>query len=81
MFNIIDTRISRVVAQAFTYKEAKLLATKYRKSQYMKASDWKLISIKRTQESPVKVYHSDENGCCDALRDRNLELYGRLHYR
>ena len=81
MFNIIDTRNNQIVAQAFTFKEAKLMATKYRRSQYMRSTDWKLVAIKKAKEAPVKVYYSDDTGCCDALRDRSLELYGRLHYR
>tara|TARA_R100001509_G_scaffold147898_1_gene105437 strand:- start:995 stop:1240 length:246 start_codon:yes stop_codon:yes gene_type:complete len=81
MFNVIDTRNKQVVAQAFTYKEAKLLATKYRRSQYISSKDWQLVAIKRKQEAPVKVYFQTDDGCCDALRDRSLELYGRLPRR
>lgn len=57
------------------------MATKYRKSQYISSKDWQLVAIKKKQEAPVKVYFQTDDGCCDALRDRSLELYGRLHYR
>tara|TARA_Y100000022_G_scaffold197206_1_gene205334 strand:+ start:2242 stop:2487 length:246 start_codon:yes stop_codon:yes gene_type:complete len=81
MFNVIDTRNKQVVAQAFTYKEAKLMATKYRRSQYISSKDWQLVAIKKKKEAPIKVYYSDDTGCCDALRDNALELYGRLPRR
>lgn len=79
MFNIIDTRNNQIVAQAFTFKEAKLMATKYRRSQYLKSSDWRLVAIKKAKEAPVKVYFNTDDGCCDALRDRRCELYGRAN--
>jgi murein L,D-transpeptidase YafK len=78
MFNIIDSRSGLVVAKASDYKSAKLEASKYRRQEYIR--DWKLVQIKKQKEAPVRVYH-DDSGCCDALRDRSLEIYGRLHWR
>lgn len=78
MFSIIDSRSNRVVAEAFDYKEAKFLASQYRKSQHISYKDWAIIKIKKKKVAPVKFYFVDD-GCCDSLRDRNCELYGRPH--
>lgn len=78
MFNIIDSRSNKIVAEAFDYKEAKFIASQYRKSQCISYKDWTIIKIKKKKSAPVKIYFSD-SGCCDSIRDRNCELYGRPH--
>lgn len=79
MFNVIDTRSNKVVGIAYTYKEAKAMASAYRRSQYIKKEDWKVITFKKRIEAPVRTFFATDDGCCDSLRDRNCEIYGRAH--
>ena len=79
MFNVIDTRSNKVAGIAYTYKEAKAMASAYRRSQYIKKENWQVIAIKKRIEPPVRTYFATDDGCCDSLRDRNCEIYGRAH--
>ena len=79
MFNIIDTRTGSVVAEAFDFKEAKRLATTYRRYENLSKDphSWKKVQIKKKVEAPIRTFYSEP--CCDSLRDRNCEMYGRPH--
>ncbi len=76
MYTIIDSRYQTIVAEAFDFKEAKLSASRYRKAEKLNGEQWRLIQIKKKPAPPVKTYFIDD-GCCDALRDRRMELFGK----
>ena len=76
MYTIIDSRYQTIVAEVYDFKEAKLTASRYRRAEKLNGEQWKLIQIKKKPEPPIKTSFIDD-GCCDALRDRRMELFGK----
>jgi len=64
----------QVVATASTFESAKTEATIYRRTHFI--TNWRDVTFKKRKQSLSYSYISEDDGCCDALRDRKLELYG-----
>lgn len=64
----------QVVATASTFDRAKTEANIYRRKNFI--TNWRDVSFKKRKQSPGYSYILEDDGCCDALRDRRREHFG-----
>lgn len=67
----------QVVASADTFAQAKTEANIFRRKHFI--TQWRDVTFKKRKQAPVTRYFVEVDECCDALRDRNCELFGRPH--